>query len=177
MTKIAREFYNKEKPKKTVKLNLANRPKILEAIANTPEFIREDLFWTGLEILKYLNPKVNKRIEPKLANCSVEIKYKKGKIESFVEFLDGDDLRIFFWKGRRSDRSYSKRIFSDDELLAMDESLGEYQLKTYTVYECDGLSIPTGEFEMEVQAKTWKQATDLARKERPLKSKLYYNTK
>lgn len=173
MTKIAKEFYDKNKPKKSIKLNLANREKILEAIANTPEFVREDLFWPGLEIKTYLSPKIRKRTEPKLADCLVEIKYKKGKVISFVELLGDNDVRIFFWDGKRSDRRYGKRIFSDDELLEMDPTLGEERI--YIIYECDGSSVPIGDFEATVRAKTWKQAIDKIKKERPTKN--YYNTR
>ena len=168
MTYIAEQFFEKHRPKRLIKLNLDSRDKVLKAIENTEGFELKDLFRKGYEVLDFLNPKKRKRAEMKLAFCLIEI--KDGKIITFVEQTQGE-TKIFFWEGRRSDKKYGKRIFSDDELLTLDDSLGAEEI--WDVYECDSSSRPTGEFFTETEAKTWRQAIENVKKERPTKK--YYN--
>ena len=171
MTQISKEFFEKHKPKRLILLTEETREDILSVIANTSDFNINELFWDGSILLKYLNPKTRKRTNLKLINCFIEIENKK--IRSFFETYNGDDVRVFFWEGRRSAASYDKRVFSDEELLSIDGELGS--VKKYTVYECDRLSVPTGNFEKNFFVKTSHLAIEMAKKERP--TELYYTIK
>lgn len=168
MSKISREFFEKHKPKVLTIFNLENRKFILDAIDNTSNFIITDLFWKGSEMLMFSNSKKRKRIEMKFITCLVEV--VDCKIKSFFELFKGD-IRVFFLNGKRSNLIYKKRIFSDDELLEIDPLLGSEQ--SYNVYECDQYSKPTGDFFIEVDAKTWLQAITKVKNNRYTSK--YYN--
>ena len=168
MSEISREFFEKHKPKVLTIFNLENRQTILDAIDNTPNFIITDLFWNGSEMLTFSNSKKRKRIEMKFTTCLVEA--VDGKIKSFFELFKGD-VRVFFFKGKRSNSIYKIRSFYDDELLEIDDMLGSEQ--TYNVYECDRNSKPTGDFFIEVDAKTWLQAITKVKNDRHTSK--YYN--